>query len=92
MYSGGKYSKLSYLLSHFMLFGALPFVCQYFAAIFPPFWIVQGSSYIKEVLGYKKLDLSEISELSLSPSLLNSLLLIFNLANQSGVQVSLNQA
>ena len=59
MYSGGKYNRLSHLLLHFMLFGRLLFVCLSFAVVFAPFWIVQGSSYTKEALGYKKLDLNE---------------------------------
>ena len=60
MHSRGKYSRLSHLLLHFMLFSPLPFVFLPFAVVFAPFWIVQGSSYIKEALGCKKLDLSDI--------------------------------
>jgi len=60
MYSGGKYSRLSHLLLHFMLFGPLPFFYLSFATVFALFWIVQGSSYTKEALGYKQLDLSDI--------------------------------
>ena len=59
MYSGDKY-RLSQLLLHFMLFGPLPFVCLSFAAVFATFWIIQGSSYIKEALGCRKLDLSDL--------------------------------
>jgi len=73
MYSGAKYNRLSHLLFHFMRFGPLLFVCPSFAVIFALFSIVQGSLYIKKALGCTKLDLSNIRELSLSPSLLHSL-------------------
>jgi len=75
-----------------MLFSPLPFVCHSIAVIFAPLFIEQGSLYINEALGYKELNLSDVWQLSLSPSLLNSLLLTFDLTNQSGVQMSLNQA
>jgi len=73
-------------------FGLSPLFISLLLIFLLIFFNIQGSLYIKEVFKVINITFEWYESCVYLVDFLNSLLLIFDLANQSGVQVSPNQA